>query len=80
MKTTLHEPLVPTHLTPREKEIMTLLSKGLFNKEIADQLGICLQTVNNILYNIYQKMNVSNRIEAMIIFNNLTQVIVNEVA
>ncbi|MGD0340876.1 MAG: helix-turn-helix transcriptional regulator [Bacteroidales bacterium] len=80
MKTDVHESLVPFRLTPREKEIMMLLSTGLFDKEIADRLGICLQTVRNILYNIYQKMNVSNRIEAMIKFNNLTSVPVNEVA
>jgi LuxR family transcriptional regulator, maltose regulon positive regulatory protein len=80
MKTAVHGSLAPVRLTPREKEIMTLLSKGLFDKEIADRLGICLQTVRNILYNIYQKMNVSNRIEAMIKFNNLTEMIVNEVA
>jgi DNA-binding NarL/FixJ family response regulator len=59
---------------------MKLLSTGLLNKEIADTLGITLQSTKNKLNNIYNKMNVSNRIEAMIRFNNLAQVILNDVA
>jgi DNA-binding NarL/FixJ family response regulator len=80
MKTFLHDPLVPFRLTSREEEVMKLLSTGLLNKEIADTLGITLQSTKNKLNNIYNKMNVSNRIEAMIRFNNLAQVILNDVA
>ena len=57
-------------LTPREREVMSLLSTGLLNKEIAVTLGIRLQTVCNILYNTYNKLNVKNRIEAVNQFRN----------
>ncbi len=80
MKTFIHDPLVPFRLTSREEEVMKLLSTGLLNKEIADTLGITLQSTKNKLNNIYNKMNVSNRIEAMIRFNNLAHVILNDVA
>jgi NarL family two-component system response regulator LiaR len=53
-------------LTPRETEIMNLLSKGLLDKEMADRLGISLQTVKNHLKNIYHKQNVKNRLEAIL--------------
>ncbi len=55
-------------LSKREKEILTLVSKGLQNKEIADMLSIKIQTVNNHLYNINRKLGCSNRTEAVFAF------------
>jgi len=52
-------------LTVREKEIITLLSKGLFNKEIAELLYVNRRTVESHLYSIYKKLQVKNRIEAL---------------
>jgi DNA-binding NarL/FixJ family response regulator len=55
-------------LTPREYEVLTLLSKGLLYKEIAEQTGITLETVRGHLHNIYRKLHVSSRTEAVVRF------------
>jgi DNA-binding NarL/FixJ family response regulator len=52
-------------LTPREKEILDLLSKGFFYKEIADQLGTSTGTVRQQIHKIYEKLHVQNRTEAL---------------
>ena len=53
-------------LSPRELDILDLLSKErLRNKEIAQRLFISLETVKKHLQNIYQKLNVKGRIEAI---------------
>lgn len=52
-------------LSKREKEILEMLSKGLLYKEIADQLYISAETVKKHVYHIYEKLHVSNRIEAV---------------
>ena len=52
-------------LSKREKEILEALSKGLLYKEIADQLFISPQTVRKHVYHIYEKLHVSNRVEAV---------------
>jgi DNA-binding NarL/FixJ family response regulator len=52
-------------LTARELEVLRLLARGLRNKEIADRLYISERTVNFHLANIYQKLNVSGRTEAL---------------
>lgn len=53
-------------LTLREAEVMGLLSRGMMSKQIADRLGINLQTVKNHLKKIYRKLNVGNRSEAIV--------------
>ena len=53
------------HLTPREHEVMTHLSRGVLDKEIADFLSISIWTVHNHLKNIYEKLGVQNRTEAV---------------
>jgi len=52
-------------LTPRELEILTLLAEGLVNKQIAERLGISEHTVKTHLAAIYEKLQVSNRAEAV---------------
>jgi DNA-binding NarL/FixJ family response regulator len=52
-------------LTTREKEILELLSQGLLYKEIAASLGISKGTVHIHIHNIYEKLQVSNRTEAL---------------
>jgi DNA-binding NarL/FixJ family response regulator len=54
-----------TGLSKRENEILKLLSKGLLYKEIADQLGISVGTVRQHIHNIYEKLHVQNRTEAI---------------
>lgn len=57
---------VISQLTPREYELLKLLAEGYLNKEIADQLRISVYTVKNHLQNIYFKLHVQNRSEAII--------------
>ncbi len=52
-------------LTTRELEVLRLLARGLRNKEIAARLFVSERTVNFHLANIYQKLNVSGRTEAL---------------
>lgn len=52
-------------LTPREKEILKLLSKGLRYKEIAAELHISMDTVRSHTRNIYEKLQVQSRTEAI---------------
>jgi LuxR family maltose regulon positive regulatory protein len=55
----------PNVLTGREIEILPLLAEGLSNREIAARLYIAPVTVKTHLQNIYKKLNVNNRIEAL---------------
>lgn len=59
------EPLTQGPLTDREGEVLGLLSRGLANKQIAAALGISEHTVKFHVSSIYQKLNVTNRTEAM---------------
>jgi DNA-binding NarL/FixJ family response regulator len=52
-------------LTAREQEVLQLLARGLRNKEIAARLYVSERTVNFHLANIYHKLNVSGRTEAL---------------
>ena len=52
-------------LSNRENEILHLLSKGLLYKEISDQLSISVNTVSQHIHNIYEKLHVQNRTEAL---------------
>jgi len=52
-------------LSHREKEILEQLSKGLMYKEIAAELFISPETVRKHVYHIYEKLHVSNRVEAV---------------
>lgn len=52
-------------LTPREQEILHLVSKGFLYKEIGDQLQIAMGTVKQHLNRIYDKLQVSNKTEAI---------------
>ena len=52
-------------LTPREKEVLQYLIEGNGNKEIADRLCVSPETIKSHIKNIYRKLNVTNRIEAV---------------
>ena len=54
-----------TVLTARENEVLQLLAKGLLYKEIAHQLSISPYTVRQHIHNIYDKLHVQNRTEAV---------------
>jgi LuxR family transcriptional regulator, maltose regulon positive regulatory protein len=52
-------------LSRRELDVLSLLSEGRSNKEIAEKLFLSAETVKKHVYNIYQKLQVRNRVEAM---------------
>lgn len=54
------------HLTQREKEIARLVAIGQSNKQIAQTLCISVQTVKNILHNVFEKNDISSRTELAI--------------
>lgn len=54
-------------LTTREKEVFSLLSEGLTNKQIAQALFISEKTVKSHLNSIFKKLNVRRRFEAIVI-------------
>lgn len=51
-------------LTPREWEVLTLLTLGFRNSEISKKLNITKNTTESHLKNIYSKLGVSNRVQA----------------
>ncbi len=74
-KTILLEPIPAEHdhtsrlinlgLTKREQEIVMLVTRGLSNREIAERLFICEQTVKDHLRRIFEKMKIRSRCELM---------------
>src|SRR5260370_38983521 len=57
--------IFPT-LTEREREILQLLARGLTNHDIAKQLVLSVKTVNNYVSNIFSKLQVTDRAQAII--------------
>ncbi len=62
-----HEPAgtLNAALTARENEVLECLSKGWLYKEIALKLDITIGTVRQHIHNIYEKLHVQNRTEAL---------------
>ena len=57
-------------LSPREREILDLLTQGFSDKEIADKLGVKHGTVRWHLQNVYDKLQVRSRTEAALKFRS----------
>ena len=60
-------PNVPFILTTRELSLLKFLAKGLSNKQIASEMDISQRTVKSHLVDIFLKLNISSRIEAVIV-------------
>ena len=52
-------------ITPREVDVLTMLSRGLTYQEVADGLFISVKTLKKHIYNIYSKLHVDNKVEAL---------------
>mgnify|MGYP002777694905 CR=1 FL=1 len=52
-------------LTPREREILDRLAKGYSHKEVAEELFVSPTTVRKHIFNIYEKLQVHSKIEAV---------------
>jgi DNA-binding NarL/FixJ family response regulator len=63
-------PNVPARVFPelseRERELLALIAQGRANQEIAEQLGLTLKTVRNHVSNIFSKLQVADRAQAVI--------------
>lgn len=59
-----------SHLTEREKEIFFLMSEGKSNAEIAEKIFVSQNTIKYHIKNIYIKLDVKNRIEALNVLKN----------
>jgi DNA-binding NarL/FixJ family response regulator len=57
-------------LTPREKDVLGQLAKGYSYKEIADHLHIGIGTLQGYISNIYEKLRVHSRTEAVVKYLN----------
>ena len=53
-------------LTPREVEVLKLIAEGMSNKEIAEELVISEKTVKNHINNIFSKLHIYDRSQAML--------------
>ena len=61
-----NKPTVFPDLTEREREILALLSQGLTNTAIAERLSLSVKTVRNRVSDIFSKLQVSDRAEAIL--------------
>ena len=61
-----HESLALAKLTRREREVLELLSKGCVDKEIAQTMGISVWTVHGHVKNVFERLHVRTRTEAVI--------------
>ncbi|MFD2569391.1 response regulator [Spirosoma soli] len=59
------QPRTSYGITPREEDVLRMLSKGLTYTETADQLFISVKTLKKHIYNIYEKLHVDNKVEAL---------------
>ena len=53
--------LDPARLTPREKEVAHLVSKGFSNKQIAAELGLAYSTIKNHVSGVLDKLDLEHR-------------------
>lgn len=60
-------------LTPREKDVLDQLSRGFSYKEVADHLHIGTGTLQTHVHNIYEKLRVHSRTEAVVKYLNLNR-------
>lgn len=61
----LQEDAAPT-LTPRERQVLAAIGKGVDNRTIANELSLAEQTVRNYATTIYEKIGVTSRVEAAV--------------
>jgi DNA-binding NarL/FixJ family response regulator len=60
----------PFGLTPRERDILDLLTRGLTNRQIAERLDLAGKTVSNLVSSVLSKLGASDRLEAAQIARN----------
>jgi DNA-binding NarL/FixJ family response regulator len=61
-------------LTPREMEVLALISESMTNEEIAQKLFLSVKTVKTHMRNIFAKANIRNRVEAALMYSRHAQI------
>jgi RNA polymerase sigma factor (sigma-70 family) len=61
------QPPLLASLTPREEEVLRLIARGLTNQQIANDLGVSLNTVKKHARRVITKLNVSDRTQAAVL-------------
>ena len=56
-----------THYTEKEREVMQLISAGMGNAQIAQNMGVSVNTVKSHLKHVYKKSGVHNRTELAVL-------------
>jgi DNA-binding NarL/FixJ family response regulator len=56
----------PTALSKREEEVAGLIASGMSNRDVAEKLGLSPHTVKNCLFRIFEKLDISTRIELVL--------------
>lgn len=59
-------------ITSREKAILKFLKEGFSNERISKETGVTVNTVKFHLKNIYKKLHVTNRVQAINMYNKIT--------
>lgn len=62
------EPMMASHLTPREWEVLTLIAQGHSDKEVATALCISTETAKSHVKSIYKKLQVGTRRAAAVVY------------
>ena len=57
--------LYQSPLTPRERDVLELIAKGLKQKQIAQHLAISMETARKHIKNAYRKLGAHNKVEAL---------------
>jgi len=57
------------NITTREREMLSLMMEGYAPVEISQTLSISIRTVNNHIYNMYQKLGIHSQMEILALFN-----------
>jgi two-component system response regulator DesR len=52
-------------LTPRERDVLEQMAKGLKQKQIAEQLSISMETARKHIKNAYKKLGAHNKVDAL---------------
>lgn len=60
-------------LSPQEQRVLALVSEGKTNKEIAEAMGLSDKTVKNYMSHVFQKLQVTRRSQAAVIFSKRSQ-------
>jgi DNA-binding NarL/FixJ family response regulator len=61
-------------LSPREMEVLALISESMTNEEIAQKLFLSVKTVKTHMRNIFAKANIRNRVEAALMYSRHVQI------